>query len=237
MPTQPAVLDALAWLDAHFNVELAGRRATPTLGRIAAVVELLGRPQRAYPLLHITGTNGKTSVTRMVARLLQCHGLSVGTYTSPHLERVNERITWNGEAISDEALAEVLEFVAAMEPDLPEPLSYFEVITAAAYRFLADVAVDAAVVEVGMGGTWDATNVADGTVAMVTNVGVDHTEYLGMSRASIAAEKSGIVKPGATLVLGEPDPALRHFFLDRDPGRVLVRDEHFGVMASRPAHD
>ncbi|MGH8991829.1 MAG: bifunctional folylpolyglutamate synthase/dihydrofolate synthase [Acidimicrobiia bacterium] len=237
MATQPAVLDALAWLDAHFNVELAGRRATPTLGRIAAVVELLGRPQRAYPLLHITGTNGKTSVTRMVARLLQCHGLSVGTYTSPHLERVNERITWNGEAISDEALAEVLEFVAAMEPDLPEPLSYFEVITAAAYRFLADVAVDAAVVEVGMGGTWDATNVADGTVAMVTNVGVDHTEYLGMSRASIAAEKSGIVKPGATLVLGEPDPALRHFFLDRDPGRVLVRDEHFGVMASRPAHD
>jgi dihydrofolate synthase/folylpolyglutamate synthase len=238
LATQPAVpIDFLPWLDAHSNLELTGRRATPTLERISAMVELLDRPQRAYPLLHITGTNGKTSVTRMVARLLQFHGLSVGAYTSPHLERVNERLTWEGEAVSCEALAEVLERVAAIESYLSEPPSYFEVLTAAAYRFFADVAVDVAVVEVGLGGTWDATNVADGTVAVVTNVGVDHTEYLGSTRASIAAEKAGIVKPGATLVLGEPDPLLRHFFLDRGPGRVLVRDEDFGVFARRPGHD
>jgi dihydrofolate synthase/folylpolyglutamate synthase len=173
----------------------------------------------------------------MVARLLQFHGLSVGAYTSPHLERVNERLTWEGEAVSDKALAEVLERVAAIESYLSDPPSYFEILTAAAYRFFADVAVDVAVVEVGLGGTWDATNVADGTVALVTNVGVDHTEYLGSTRASIAAEKAGIVKPGATLVLGEPDPLLRHLFLDRGPGRVLVRDEDFGVIARRPGHD
>ena len=237
MATQPAVIESLAWLDDHSNLELGGRHATPTLERISAMVELLGSPQRAYPLLHITGTNGKTSVTRMVARLLQFHGLSVGTYTSPHLERVNERLALEGEAVSDEALAEVLEHVAAIEPHLPEPPSYFEILTAAAYRFFADVAVVAAVVEVGLGGTWDATNVADGTVAVVTNVSVDHTEYLGPTRACIAAEKAGIVKPGATLVLGEPDPLLRHLFLDRGPGRVLVRDEDFVVIASRPAHD
>jgi len=237
MATEPAVIDCLAWLDAHSNLELAGRRATPTRERISALVELLGRPQGAYPLLHITGTNGKTSVTRMVGRLLGLHGLSVGTYTSPHLERVNERLTFGGEAISDEALATVLEQVATVELQMPAPPSYFEILTAAAYRFFADVAVDVAVAEVGLGGTWDATNVADGTVAVVTNVGLDHTEYLGPTRASIAAEKAGIVKPGATLVLGETDPHLRHFFLDRGPARVLVRDEDFGVIASRPAHD
>jgi dihydrofolate synthase/folylpolyglutamate synthase len=237
MATQPAVIDALAWLDAHSNLELAGRRATPTLERISAMVELLGSPHRAYPLLHITGTNGKTSVTRMVARLLQFHGLSVGAYTSPHLEQINERLTLESEAVSDEALAEVLELAAAIEPHLPEPPSYFEILTAAAYRFFADAAVEVAVVEVGLGGTWDATNVADGTVAVVTNVSLDHTEYLGPTRASIAAEKAGIVKPGATLVLGEPDPLLRHLFLEPGPGRVLVRDQDFGVIANRPAHD
>jgi len=219
---QPAVIDLLAWLDAHSNLELARRRATPTVERISTLVELLGDPQRAYPLLHITGTNGKTSVTRMLARLLHLHGLSVGTYTSPHLERVNERITWDGEAISDEALATVLEHVAAIEPQLSEAPSYFEILTAAAYRFFADMAVDVAVAEVGLGGTWDATNVANGTVAVVTNVSLDHTEYLGPTRASIAAEKAGIVKPGATLVLGESDPLLRHLFLEI--GRASCRE-------------
>src|SRR3989442_8045493 len=132
MGTQPAVIDVLAWLDAHSNLELAGRRATPTLERISAMVELLGSPQRAYPILHITGTNGKTSVTRMVARLLQFHGLSVGTYTSPHLERVNERLAWEAQAVSDAALAERLDQGPTIEPHLPEPPSYFEILTAPA---------------------------------------------------------------------------------------------------------
>jgi dihydrofolate synthase/folylpolyglutamate synthase len=228
--------EAFAWLDAHVNLETSGRRATPTLERITALVALLGSPQSDYPVVHVTGTNGKTSVTRMAAGLLQARGLSVGAYTSPHLERVNERLAWGGEAISDEDLAEVLRSVEAVEAHLPEPPSYFEILTAAAYRYFADVAVEAAVVEVGLGGTWDATNVADGTVAVVTNVSVDHTEYLGPTRASIAGEKAGIVKPGATLVLGETDPELRPLFLDRGAGRVLVRGEDFAVTANRPAH-
>jgi dihydrofolate synthase/folylpolyglutamate synthase len=228
--------EAFAWLDGHVNLETSGRRATPTLERITALVALLGSPQSDYPVLHVTGTNGKTSVTRMAASLLQARGLSVGAYTSPHLERVNERVAWGGEAVSDEALAEVLELVEAVEAHLPDPPSYFEILTAAAYRFFADVAVEAAVVEVGLGGTWDATNVADGTVAVVTNVSVDHTEYLGPTRASIAGEKAGIVKPGATLVLGEADPDLRPLFIDRGAGRVLVRGEDFAVTANRPAH-
>jgi dihydrofolate synthase / folylpolyglutamate synthase len=228
--------EALAWLDGHVNLETSGRRATPTLERITALVALLGSPQSDYPVIHVTGTNGKTSVTRLTAALLAGRGLSVGAYTSPHLERVNERLAWGGEAVSDEALAEVLQLVEAVEAHLPEPPSYFEVLTAAAYRYFADVAVEVAVVEVGLGGTWDATNVADGMVSVVTNVSVDHAEYLGPTRASIAGEKAGIVKPGATLVLGETDPDLRPLFLDRGAERVLVRDEDFAVTANRPAH-
>jgi dihydrofolate synthase/folylpolyglutamate synthase len=228
--------EAFAWLDSHVNLETSGRRATPTLERIAALVALLGSPQTDYPVIHVTGTNGKTSVARMAAGLLRTQGLSVGAYTSPHLERVNERIAWGGEAVSDEDLAEVLRLVEAVETYLDEPPSYFEILTAAAYRFFADVAVEAAVVEVGLGGTWDATNVADGVVAVVTNVSIDHTEYLGPTRESISTEKAGIVKPGATLVLGETDPKLRPIFLDRGADRVLVRDEDFAVTANRPAH-
>jgi dihydrofolate synthase/folylpolyglutamate synthase len=121
--------------------------------------------------------------------------------------------------------------IALVEPSLPEPLSYFEILTAAAFRWFADLAVDVAVVEVGLGGTWDATNVVDAAVAVVTNVALDHTEYLGSTRELIAAEKAGIVKCGATLVLGETDPELESFFLAREPARVLRRDRDFAVLA------
>ena len=235
--------EALAWLDAHVNLESLGappgasRRATaPTLDRMVALTELLGSPQLEYPLIHLTGTNGKTSVVRIAVGLLVAHGLSVGATTSPHLERVNERITWNAAPIDEESLAGLLALIADIEPHLPESPSYFEILTAAAFRYFADVAVEAAVVEVGLGGTWDATNVADGRVAVITNVSVDHVEYLGSTRAHIAAEKAGIVKPGASLVLGETDPELRHFFLDREPGEVLVRDVDFGVESNALAH-
>jgi len=235
----------LEWLDAHTNLEVSGpgagvspktRVRAPSLERIRPLVELLGSPQGDYPIVHVTGTNGKTTTTRMAADLLTTRGLSVGAYTSPHLERVNERLVWSGEPVSDAALAEVLDLVARAERALPQAPSYFEILTAAAYRWFADVAVDAAVIEVGLGGTWDATNVADGVVAVVTNVSIDHTEYLGPTRASIAAEKAGIVKPGATLVLGEPDPELAPVFLARGPGRVLRRGTDFEVMGNRPAH-
>jgi dihydrofolate synthase/folylpolyglutamate synthase len=234
--TEVGLDQAIEWLDAHTNLETGGRLRAPGLGRISALVELLGSPQRDYPIVHVTGTNGKTTTTRMAAHLLTARGLSVGAYTSPHLERVSERIAWAGEPVSDDLLAAALSVIAAIEGALPEPPSYFEILTAAAYRIFADVAVDVAAVEVGLGGTWDATNVADGTVAVVTNVSLDHTEYLGRTRASIAAEKAGIIKPGATLVLGETDPELEPLFLERDPGRVLRREVDFGVLANRRAH-
>ena len=235
--------EAIAWLDAHVNLESIGapvgtdRRATsPTLDRMRALTDLLGSPQLEYPVIHLTGTNGKTSVVRIAVALLVAQGLSVGAFTSPHLERVNERIAWNGDAIDDESLAELVGVIADIEPHLADVPSYFEILAGAAFRYFADIAVDAAVVEVGLGGTWDATNVADGRVAVITNVSIDHVEYLGPTREDIAAEKAGIVKPGASLVLGESDPGLRHFFTDREPGSVFVRDTDFGVEGNTLAH-
>lgn len=234
---------ARAWLDAHANLETGvgvparggvGRRLL-AVERERPLMELLGSPELEYPVVHLTGTNGKTSVARMTAGLLEAAGLSTGAYTSPHLARVNERMVWNGEAVADDALDELLVAVAAVEDLLPDAPSYFEILTAAALRWFGDVAVDVAVVEVGLGGTGDATNVVDGSVAVVTNVSVDHVEYIGPTLADIAAEKAGIVKPGATLVLGETDPELVPYFLAREPATVLQRDIDFGVRANRLA--
>jgi dihydrofolate synthase / folylpolyglutamate synthase len=237
------VAEAQAWLDAHVNLESTGlppgadRRATaPTLKRIEELVRLLGSPEQSYPVIHLTGTNGKTSVARMISTLLAASGLSVGSYTSPHLERVNERIAWNGDPIDDATLAQVLSRISAIEPHLPERPSYFEILTAAAFTWFSDIAVDVAVVEVGVGGTWDATNIVDGQVAVVTNVSVDHVEYLGPTREQIAAEKAGIVKQVSTLVLGETDPALVGAFRDRGPVSVAARGDDFGITENRPAH-
>ena len=234
---------ARAWLDAHVNLESTGlppgadRRATaPTLERIDALVRLLGSPQDSYPEIHLTGTNGKTSAARMTSALLEGSGLSVGVYTSPHLEEINERIVWNGEPVDDATLAQLLSRIADIESHLPDRPSYFEILTAAALTWFSDVAVDVAVIEVGVGGTWDATNVVDGRVAVVTNVSVDHVEYLGPTREQIATDKAGIVKPGSTLVLGETDPALVPRFLDRGAAEVIERGVNFGVTANRPAH-
>jgi len=235
--------DPREWLERHVNLESLGvpagvsrRSVHTTLERIQALVELLGSPQLDTHFIHLTGTNGKTSVARMATALLVEAGLSVGTYTSPHLERVNERIAWNADEISDEALHALFLLIAELEVHLPAPPSYFEILTAAALRHFADVAVDVGVVEVGLGGTWDATNVADGRVAVVTNVSIDHVEYLGPTRDDIAADKAGIVKPGALLVLGETDPELRPIFEARDPAEVWLRDRDFAVTENRLAH-
>lgn len=233
--------EAFAWLDAHVNLETGvgpSRRRIdhPTLERIRTLVELLGSPQLEYPAVHLTGTNGKTSATRMVGELLATAGLSVGAYTSPHLERMNERMTWNGRPIDDDELVPILDQVATIESSMTDVPTWFELVTAAALGWFADVAVDVAAIEVGVGGTWDATNVVDGRVAVVTNVEIDHVQYLGPTRADIAREKSGIVKPGATLVLGERDPDLRPLFVERSPGEVWLRDVDFGVRSQQLAH-
>ncbi|MGZ8765661.1 MAG: Mur ligase family protein, partial [Acidimicrobiia bacterium] len=179
--------DARAWLDAHVNLETGvgvsagpSRRATaPTLDRIRALVELLGSPQLSYQVVHVTGTNGKTSVARMTASLLTATGLSVGSFTSPHLRTVNERLARNGEAIGDEDFAEQVAAIADLEALIGVRPTYFETVTASAFRWFADIAVDVAVIEVGLLGRWDATNVVEAQVAVVTNIGMDHTEFAG----------------------------------------------------------
>jgi dihydrofolate synthase/folylpolyglutamate synthase len=225
--------DALAWLDRHQNLErmLADQRTTlPDPERMRRLVDVLGHPETAAPVIHVTGTNGKTSTARAVTALLMAKGLSVGTFTSPHLERINERLTVNGEPISDDELAAVLADLAGLEPLLGEVrLTWFELLTAAALRWFADRPVDVSVLEVGLGGRWDATNVADATVAVVTNIGLDHVEFLGPTRAHVAGEKAGIVKPGATLVLGEPDPALLPIFTAEGPEELLWTGRDYEV--------
>jgi dihydrofolate synthase/folylpolyglutamate synthase len=228
--------DARAWLERHYNLETGvgrpanNRRDTgPTRERIEALLRYEGSPQLEYPALHLTGTNGKTSTARMATQFLVDLGLSVGSYTSPHLERVNERISHQGEPIADTELDGLLKTVALVERELDIRPSYFEVLTAAAFRWFADLAVDVAVVEVGLGGTWDATNCLETRVAVITNVAIDHVEFLGPTRERIAADKAGIIRPESTLVLGERDPDLEPIFTARRPQRVFRRDADFGV--------
>jgi len=225
---------ALAYLDEHTDLErmVAGTWAAPTLDRMRALVDLLAEPQHAQPVVHVTGTNGKGSTARLTSALLAAHNLSVGTYTSPDLERVNERLSRNGEPIDDESFAEVVAAVADVEGLSGVRPHRFEILTLAAFRWFADAPVDAAVVEVGLGGRWDATNVVDAAVAVVTNVGLDHTEVLGPTRADVAGEKAGIVKPGSTLVLGETDPALLPIFEREGPAGLWLRDREFGCTAN-----
>jgi dihydrofolate synthase/folylpolyglutamate synthase len=243
--------ELLAWLDRHVNLEAiesgkAGRAGQPTLERIEALVAAMGEPQGTYPVVHVTGTNGKGSTTRMCSELLVEQGLSVGTYTSPHLERLNERIAYGLQPIEDAALAEVLEvtreterFVRARHPDQLAP-NWFELVTAAGFRWFSDQAVEAAVVEVGIGGRYDATNVADGSVAVITNVELDHTEILGSTRAAIAAEKAGIVKAGAVVCCGEDDPEIVELVADQSRAAgaeaLWVRNVDFACDENRVAH-
>jgi dihydrofolate synthase/folylpolyglutamate synthase len=227
---------AREWLAGHVNMEAgigsppsARTRGAPTLERIGALLKWFGSPETEYPAIQITGTNGKTTTAHMVSALLTRAGLKVGTITSPHLERVNERMEVDGVAVDDPTLDELLYAAALVERELGVEASYFEILIACSLRWFADEAVDVAVAEVGLGGTWDATNVVDGHVAVITNVALDHVEYLGPTRASIAAEKAGIVKPGSTLVLGETDESLQKIFAARDASAILRRDRDFGV--------
>ena len=227
---------ALAYLDQHVNREAtAGRVHGLSLDRMRELAHVLGDPQHAAPVIHITGTNGKGSVSRLVSSLLRANGVSVGTYTSPHLERINERIAWNGAPISDDELGEAIGGVAAVEPLLSAPPSYFEILTAAAFRWFAELPVDVAVIEVGMLGRYDATNVADAQVAVITNIGFDHTDGAPGWREAIAQEKSGIVKPGCTLVLGETAPELQPIFDLAGAATTWRRDADFGCEANRLA--
>src|SRR4051794_15799076 len=182
-------------------------RLEPSLDRIEAFTEVLGDPQRSYPVIHLTGTNGKTSTARMVDTLLHALDLRTGRFTSPHVERMSERISVDGEPLSDEAFVRAFNDVAPythlVDGSQDHPLSFFETVVGMAYAAFADAPVDVAVVEVGMGGSWDATNVADAVVSVVLPIAVDHARYLGETPTDIAVEKAGIIKPGGTTVLAQ----------------------------------
>jgi dihydrofolate synthase/folylpolyglutamate synthase len=233
--------DLLGWLDEHTNFEqvpAGGSVRLPTLVRIEALCDLLGEPQHAYRVVHITGTNGKGSTARILSSILASHGLHVGTYTSPNLHAVNERLAHHGRPIDDSSLTEVLGTLRQVEPLLAERPTRFELLTAAAFAWFADVAVDVAVVEVGLGGRWDATNVVRPDVTVVTNVSYDHVDVLGPTLRHIATEKAGIVKAGAPLVLGETAPDLVEVFADaarRVEVPVLRRGDAYDVCDNRVA--
>ncbi len=186
---------------------------------------LLGDPHTAYPTIHLTGTNGKGSTSALCSMLLLAMGLSVGTYTSPNLERVNERIAANGQPLSDVDFVEAIDRLRLLDGVLDERPTRFELLTMAAFSAFADLAVDVGVIEVGMGGTWDSTNIIDAAVSIVTNIELDHVEVLGATREEIAMDKSGIFREGGVAIIGETDPTiaalLRTCAAHRGVARVL----------------
>jgi dihydrofolate synthase / folylpolyglutamate synthase len=210
----------------------------PSLERITALVTLLGDPQRAYPVIHLTGTNGKTSTARMTEVLLRARGLRTGLFTSPHLSSVGERIVVDGEPLSGErfveAYDEIKPYVDLVDATHAVRLSFFEVLVGMAFAVFADAPVDVCVLEVGMGGTWDNTNVADGAVAVVTPISIDHARHLGTTVEEIAADKAGIIKPGAVAVLAQQPPGAAEVLLRRvaEVGASVAREGlEFGVLS------
>jgi dihydrofolate synthase / folylpolyglutamate synthase len=236
-PDDPARLRRLREVEGEIFARRPEYTIEPTLDRISALATLLGDPQRAYPVIHVTGTNGKTSTARMIETLLRARGLRTGLFTSPHLDDVRERIVIDGEPLPVEAFlasyGEVAPYVALVDEREPLRLSFFEVLTAMAFATFADAPVDVAVIEVGLGGTWDATNIADGAVAVVTPVSIDHTRYLGSTVEEIAGEKAGIIKPGAVAVLGQQPPTAAEVLLRRaaEVEATVAREGlEFGVL-------
>ncbi len=209
-PAFSSMPEALAWLDSHTDLESAMpvRPSIPSLDRMRELAHLLGSPEQSYPSVHLTGTNGKGSTAMMVTSLLRTLGMKVGTYTSPNLSVINERLSIDSRPIDDLSFLDLMNVLAIAQASMVEPASRFELLTGAALRWFSDEAVDAGVIEVGLGGTWDSTNVVDGRVAVLTNISYDHTDVLGPTLEGIVRDKSGIIKAGCTAVIGESAPAL-----------------------------
>ncbi len=218
----------------------------PRIERTRRLLEYLDDPQRTYRVIHITGTNGKTSTARLIESLLRSLGLRTGLFTSPHLIRFTERIVVDGEPIADAAVVaawdEIAPFVALVDAQLAEagdaPLTFFELLTVLAFVAFSDAPVDVAVVEVGMGGAWDSTNTADGDVAVFTPVGLDHTDRLGETLVEIASVKSGIIKPDAVVVSARQDPDVAAVLRDaaaQTPARIAFEGSDFGLAEQKLA--
>jgi len=232
-----ADLATLHAVESELDSRWGETRLAPSLDRIADLVDLLAEPHRAYPVLHVAGTNGKTSTTRLVDALLTRIGLRTGRYTSPHLQLVTERIALDNVPISPDRYVEVYRdiapYVSMVDAASDVPMSKFEVLTAMAFAAFADAPVDVAVLETGMGGRWDATNVADGRIAVITPIGIDHVDYLGTELDSIAGEKAGIIKPESVAVLGEQHPDALRVLLAHAvevDATVARQGQEFGVV-------
>ncbi|RVU19252.1 bifunctional folylpolyglutamate synthase/dihydrofolate synthase [Streptomyces antnestii] len=241
-PQDPEVAQALR----DVENELAGRwgetKLEPSVSRIAALMDVLGEPQRAYPSIHITGTNGKTSTARMIESLLGAFELRTGRYTSPHVQSITERISLDGAPIDYDRFIEtyrdIAPYVEMVDQKEEFRLSFFEVLTGMAYAAFADAPVDVAVVEVGMGGSWDATNVIDASVAVVTPIDLDHTDRLGTTPGEIASEKAGIIKEGATVIMAQQPVDAAQVLLKKavDVDATVAREGlEFGVVSRQVA--
>ena len=229
--------------EAHLNALGidAMKSMAPSMHRIEALLEALDEPHRRLPAIHVTGTNGKTSVSKIASALLAATGLTVGTYTSPHLQSMTERIGLNGKSIDEDTFGAVYDhirpFLTVVEERSGEALTYFELMTAMFFLWAAEAPVDVVVVEVGLGGKWDATNVISAPVAVITNIGLDHTAILG-DRPSIAREKSGIIKQGATVITAERDPAMLEILgsaTEQANGLLTRIDKDFSLTENRVA--
>ena len=214
----------------------------PTLDRVAALLASLGDPQLTFPSIHVAGTNGKTSVTRMTEAVLRGFELRTGRYTSPHLERVTERIVIDGDPISAEAFVAAYDdlepFLQLLESDGGRPLTFFELITVMAFVAFADAPVSVASVEVGLGGTWDATNVLRAPVSVVMPIGMDHMDYLGDTLEEIATEKAGVIKPDQLVVMAQQHPVAAEVVLQRaaEVGAAVAREGfEIGVLERQVA--
>jgi dihydrofolate synthase/folylpolyglutamate synthase len=214
-------------------------RIAPTLERIAALVDALGSPQLTYPTIHVGGTNGKTTTSRMIDSLLFEMGLRTGRFTSPHLETYRERISINGQSIDPKALIfsynDIAAYLDFIDSKFETPISFFEAITALAFAAFAEHPIDVGVIEVGMGGEWDATNVIDADVSVIMPIDLDHTEYLGGSIAEIAKTKAGIIKEGGFVVLAQQQPEAAVELLKRaaEVGADIAREGIEYVIESR----
>ena len=242
----PAVLQRLLDVEGEILARTPETTIDPSLDTVQQVMDLLGDPQRSYPVIHLTGTNGKTSTTRMIDSLLRAMGLNSGRFTSPHLHSFRERITIGGDPISPERLIEVYDEVLPVVELVDQRavaaggsrLNFFMLSVVLGYAAFADAPVDVAVVEVGLGGTWDATNVADGQVAVITPVAIDHTRLLGSTVEEIATEKAGIIKPGAIAVSSVQERDVAEILSERAEevgARIVFEGIDFGVTAREVA--